>query len=193
MKNTLAAMGYTISVPALLSMFESCTDQKTGGAEGQFFSGSQSALIGELAETILPKTQTPGAKDLKLDLFIDRMVKDVFKKEDQEIFVKEMEEFEKGCREMNGKDFGDCDADQRAKYLAKMESESAKTVPSIWGFSVKPEPVHLPFYRKVKELTLLGYFTAEEIGKNVLHYNPVPGHYLGDIPLSQVGGKIAFE
>jgi hypothetical protein len=43
------------------------------------------------------------------------------------------------------------------------------------------------FFHLVKELTLLGYFTSEPIGKNVLHYDPIPGRFDGCIPLAEVG------
>jgi hypothetical protein len=43
------------------------------------------------------------------------------------------------------------------------------------------------FFHLIKELTLLGYFTAEPVGKNVLHYDPIPGRYQGCIPISEVG------
>ena len=45
------------------------------------------------------------------------------------------------------------------------------------------------FFHQIKELTLLGYFTSEPVGKNVLHYDPIPGRYDGCIPLSEVGNK----
>ena len=43
------------------------------------------------------------------------------------------------------------------------------------------------FFHLIKELVLLGYFTSEPIGKNVLHYDPIPGRYDGCIPLADVG------
>ena len=103
-----------------------------------------------------------------------------------------MDAFEAEAKELNGKSFIDSSPEQRTKLLTKLEQETQKTIPSIWGFSTQKEAAHLSFYRKAKELTLLGDFTSKEIGKEVLVYDPVPGHYLSDIPLSQVG-KISFE
>lgn len=57
---------------------------------------------------------------------------------------------------------------------------------------MKKDAGPLPFYRQVKALTLLGYFTSKEIGTKVLVYDPVPGPYKGDIPLVP-GMNISFE
>jgi Gluconate 2-dehydrogenase subunit 3 len=190
-KTTLLAMGYTISVPAVISIFESCNSNTSQKWKPDFFSADQAHVIGELAETILPRTQTPGAKDLNIDRFIDRIIKQVFSQEDQQVFLKGMDAFEKQCKDTNGKDFINCSMAQRNELLKKLEKESDKTPSSVWGIVMK-NTGHLPFYRQVKALVLLGYFTSEETGKKILVYDPVPGEYRGDIPASQVG-NISFE
>ena len=45
------------------------------------------------------------------------------------------------------------------------------------------------FFHQMRELTLLGYFTSEQVGKNVLHYDPIPGKFQADIPLAEVGNR----
>ena len=189
LKKTLLALGYTISVPSLISIFESCNNHPTEKWQPQFLSADQANIISELAETILPKTKTPGAKDINLDRFIDKMIAEVLSKDDQQSFLQGMDSFEKEAKEMNGKDFADSSQEQRNKLVTKIEEDLAK-VPATTD--VKKEGGAPAFYRKVKELSLLGYFTSKEIGKGVLFYNPVPGHFLADIPLTP-GRKIAFE
>jgi hypothetical protein len=152
----------------------------------------QATLIGELTETILPRTKTPGAKDLNIAQFIDRMIKQVLSIEDQQFFLKTMDAFETEAKVVTGKNFIDSSPEQRNKLLAKLEQESEKVPASVWGFNTKKAAGPMPFYRRVKALTLLGYFTAEEVGKNILLYDPVPGQYLSDIPVSQTA-NISFE
>ena len=192
LRKTLLAMGCTISVPSVISIFNSCNNNPSQTWQPQFFSTEQATLIGELAETILPKTKTPGAKDLNIDQFIDRMIKQVLSKEDQQLFLKTMDAFEAEAKVVIGKNFIDSSPEQRNKLLAKLEQESEKVPASVWGFNTKKGTGPLPFYRRVKALTLLGYFTAEEVGKNILLYDPVPGQYLSDIPVSQAA-NISFE
>lgn len=191
LKKTIIALGYTISVPSLISIFESCNNNSTLAWQPEFLSASQAMLIAELTETILPKTKTPGAKDLHLDQFIDKMVKQVLSKEDQQLFIKGLDAFEAEAKEVNGKSFIDSTPEERSKLLTKLEKETAKQPGNIWGFSLVKDPKPLPFYRQVKNLALLGYFTSMEIGKKVLVYNPVPGMYNADMPLAN--SHIAFE
>ena len=191
LKNTVLVMGYAISIPSLVSIFNSCNTNSGQNWQPLFFSSDQASVIAELAETILPKTQTPGAKELNIDRFIDRLIKEVFSTENQQLFLKGMDEFQKECKAINGRSFIKCSSDQRNEFLKKMEQESAKTPPSVWGMTLK-DSGPMPFYRQAKELTLLGYFTSEQVGKKILVYDPVPGLYAGDVPLAQ-GGNISYE
>lgn len=192
LKNTLLAMGYTITVPSLISIFSSCNSNSSITWKPLFLSAEQATVIAELAETILPKTKTPGAKDLNIDQFIDKMLKQVFSPESQQLFLKGLTAFEAEAKALNGKTFLDSSPEQRAKLLTKLEQETEKTPPSVWGINLKKDAGPLPFYRQAKSLTLLGYFTSREIGTKVLVYDPVPGPFVGDIPLTP-STKISFE
>ena len=191
LKKTIIAMGYAISVPSLISIFESCNNNSPLEWQPEFFSAGQAMTIAELAETILPKTKSPGAKDLHLGQFIDKIVKQVLSKEDQQLFIKGLDAFEAEAKEVNGKSFIDATPEERSKLLTKLEKETAKQPGNIWGFGLEKDPKPLPFYRRVKDLTLLGYFTSMEIGKKVLIYDPIPGKYTADMPLGQT--HISFE
>jgi hypothetical protein len=193
LKNTVLVLGYTVAVPSLTSLFTSCNNNGTAlGWEPQFFSPSQAAVISELTETILPKTKTPGAKELHIDQFVDKLIKQLLSQEDQEKMIKGLEAFDAESKEVNGKSFVESSPEQRTELLTKLEAESEKVTGNIWGFSLKEEPPPVPFYRQIKELTLLGYFTSKEIGKDILVYDPVPGKYVADMPLGHPG-YIAFE
>jgi len=192
LKKTLLALGYAVSVPSLISIFEGCNTDSSAKTNWQFFSEKQAMLMSELAETILPKTKTPGAKELKLDQFIDQFIKQVFSKEDQKRFLDGMDAFDNESKQMNGKSFVDSSPEQRKKLLTKVEQETSQIPPSFWGIVMQKDPVQLPFYRQAKSLVLLGYFTSEEIGKKVLVYDPVPGKFVADMPLVQPG-YISFE
>lgn len=192
LKKTLLALGFTISIPSMISIFESCNNKDSQKWRPQFFSSDQANVIRELAETILPKTKTPGAKELNIDKFIDRMIVQVMSKEDQQLLLKGMDAFESEAKQLNSKSFVDLSPQQRSKLLTKLEQETEKVPPSVWGINMKKDAGPLPFYRQIKALTLLGYFTSKEIGKGVLVYDPVPGPYKGDIPLVP-GMNISFE
>ena len=70
--------------------------------------------------------------------------------------------------------------------MKKAEAETATFNRGVWGTAVgEQKPVG--FYRQLKSQALWAYFSSEEIGKNVLNYDPIPGEYLGCNPVSDVG------
>src|SRR5690606_38334942 len=140
------------------------------------------------AESILPKTDTPGARELKVDVFIDVIVKETLPPEEQERIKAGIEEFSRASKEMFGKNFKNLPEEEQHQVLEKYEKEANTINASVWGSTIAvQEPIH--FYRKIKQLTLLGYYTSEYLGKNVLVYDPVPGVQLGSIPLKDVGNS----
>jgi hypothetical protein len=98
----------------------------------------------------------------------------------------EMDSFDANCQARFGGKFSALSSGDKVKFLREKEKESGKFNGSVWGTAVgKQEPVG--FYRSIKSMMLWGYFTSQEIGKNVLSYDPIPGDYKGCIPLSDVG------
>ena len=183
-------LGYAVSASALSGLYIGCKNgavaRKGLDWKPVFLNPEQADMISEMTERILPRTKTPGAKDLHIDVFIDKMLKDLLTPVEQQDFVGGLDSFESACKGSYGKKFVDCKQEEQEAFLRKMDKESKKLPPSVWGISLAaPSPT--PFYRRVKELTLLGYFTSQEIGQKVLSYDPLPGVYIGDYPVAKVG------
>src|SRR6201992_752345 len=83
----------------------------------------QQTLITDMAETIIPKTTTPGATDLNLYGFIMLMLDDCTKKEDQQAFLKGMGEFDEVPKKMFNKDFAGCSKQEREEVLKSFEKK----------------------------------------------------------------------
>ena len=181
LKNTVLLVGVTIGGSTLASLMQSCQNQKRIDWQPHFFNEEQAAQISEITEMILPRTETPGAKDLKVDMFVDLMFAKTLSPEDKEHTMKGYERFVEICEERFGHPFTKIGAEQRKEVLQQIGEETNTFNPSGWGspFGVQ-EP--LDFYRRVKQFTLIGYFTSEEIGKNHLRYDPIPGEFKGCIP-----------
>jgi hypothetical protein len=186
--NTTLLAGSAAIGPSLFSLLQSCQTQSRLDWQPVFLSEDQARFISRLADTILPKTETPGALEMKVDIFIDLVFAKLYNKNGQENVIVEIEKFNDTCKEEFGDTFVGMSVEDRAKMLKKAEAESGKYNGTIWGTAVgKQEPVG--FYRSLKSLILWGYFTSEKIGKEVLNYDPIPGEYLGCIPLSDVGNN----
>jgi hypothetical protein len=141
-----------------------------------FFDNTTTDLLNEIAETILPKTNTPGAKDAKVGEFMNVMVKDCYSKEDQQIFKAGIQTLEMGCKEKKGKNFLDCSTEERTSYLTLLDNEQKAYTEK----KAKEEPNH--YFRMMKELTLLGFFTSEIGATKALKYVETPGSYNGNLP-----------
>lgn len=177
-------MGGTLSAPTMLAFLEGCKSANETSAGITFpFSAEQKNLVSEVAEIIIPKTDTPGAKDAKVGEFIETMLKDCYSAKDQESFAAGMKELEK-------KDFLKAKPEEQTSILkameksAKEESEKAGAEKKKYTEAGKEyTDAGVPFFRLVKELTLLGYFTSEDGATKSLEYVAVPGRYDGCIDL----------
>lgn len=174
-----------VASTSLFTLLQSCQQQPRLDWQPLFLSADNARLISSLVDTILPATDTPGGLDVKLDMFIDLVYAKMFDEATQEQQAAAMDAFDQKCNDQFGTAFHQLDPDQKKTILMAEESNSPKFNGGVWGTAVgEQEPVG--FYRSLKSLMLWGYFSSEEIGKNVLNYDPVPGEYNGCVPLSDV-------
>ncbi len=134
------------------------------------------AYLDEIAETIIPATDTPGAKAAKVGDFMNIMVTDCYDEKDQKSFIDGMNKINEECKKAHGHAFMSATPEQRKELLTKLDKEAKE-----YGKSKKPEdPNH--YFGLMKQLTLLGFFTSETGATQTLRYKQVPGKYEGCIP-----------
>jgi hypothetical protein len=136
----------------------------------------QTAYLNEVAETILPTTKTPGAKAANVGAFMGVMVRDCYAPADQQIFVDGMAKLEEASKKQNSKGFLQSTPAERTALLTALDKEQKD-----YSKNKKLEqPNH--YFRMMKELTLLGFFSSEVGATQALRYLPVPGKYDGNVP-----------
>jgi gluconate 2-dehydrogenase gamma chain len=136
---------------------------------------SQQKLVVELAELIIPRTETPGAIDAGVPAFIDHIVSDWYTPVERAIFVEGL------------KVIAAAGPSQRVAALQSLERQAASYVPSS-GTSVFGKPdERSPFFFKLKLLTVLGYYTSALGATSELAFNPVPNRYDGNVDFATVG------
>ncbi|HEX8424709.1 gluconate 2-dehydrogenase subunit 3 family protein [Hymenobacter sp.] len=136
----------------------------------------QIQLLDEVGETILPTTKTPGAKAAQVGSFMAVMVRDCYTPEDQQVFLNGLTQLDKDCQKQYSKGFMECDATQRTAFLTARDREQK----AFTANQRKDDPSR--YFRMMKELTLLGYFTSEIGATQALRYSPIPGRYEGNVP-----------
>jgi len=166
--------GAILGTEAFLSGCTNAPDKKIGGA-GANFSNDDIAFFDQIAETILPKTDTPGAKDAKVGEFMARIVKDCYTDKDQKIFLDGMQALNDASQKKNGKSFMDSTPEQQHDLLVDLDKEQK----AFMDKKGKDDPSH--YVRMMKELTLWGYFTSEPGATKALRYVAVPGKWEGCI------------
>lgn len=188
LKQTTLIFGYTVTAGSLGSILSGCKQSANAKWNSSIFGEDEVKSLSKIVDLMLPATDTPGALELGIDQFVDQCVTRIFNKEDQEQLAKDLVSFNQTCKEDYGNIVADCSAENQHKIMAALEKSITEVPPSFWGQSIDENAV-IPFYSHIKELTLLGYFTSERIGKEELSHLPIPGEYLGCIPLSEVGNN----
>lgn len=186
-------MGGAVSAPAILGVLAGCSAEPGADAAGTdkdaewkptFLTPAQAVLVAEVAEIMIPRTDTPGAKDVGIASFIDKMLKDAYPKDDQDRFFAGLADLEAQAKREHGRAFLDLEPTLRAA-LVKQVHDPAVEVDRKATLPVAERG--RPFILMMKELTLLGYFTSEPGATQVLQYRPVPGAYHACVPLKQAG------
>ncbi len=132
---------------------------------------AQDRLLAQVAETLIPKTDTPGAKDLGVHLFVMKMVDDCYGKADQQKFINGLAELERSTKKLTGQSFIMCTAAKRREILQNIENKRGYTGDV------------LDFYHIMKAKTIQGYLNSKYVMTKQLIYEMVPGRYNGYFPV----------
>jgi len=141
------------------------------GASSELMSASDVALLDEIADTILPETKTPGAKAAGVGQFIATAVTDTYDPREQRVFREGLETLERESRKQNGGSFMASSPAQRLALLERLDSEAIEYMRQQ-GSGDRPH-----YFRMMKELTLLGYFTSEIGYTQAQRYVETPGRF----------------
>lgn len=172
LQRAAVALGVAFS-PALLA--NALRAQAAPAAAASHLSPSQLAAVAAIAERIIPRTDTPGAGDVNVAGFIDRMYGDYLGPAERRSLVSGLAALEKSTAASDRKAFVQLDAGAQDRVLH--------------GLATANDAALRDFFRQLRELTVVGYFTSETVGKTVLHYDPVPGRWDADVPISEVGNR----
>jgi hypothetical protein len=113
--------------------------------------------------------------------FIDAMLADAYTAGERRRFIAGLSDVDMRARSACGTAFLGCGPDQQRALLADLDRETfAQPAPP-------PGSNEVPFFRTMKELTVVGYYTSEAGATRELHHAPVPGRYDGCVPLTQIG------
>ncbi|WP_438479205.1 gluconate 2-dehydrogenase subunit 3 family protein [Oleiharenicola lentus] len=176
-------MGASVVGPRLLA--------KTFGSEKEsaaLFSPANIALLDEIGETIIPATKIPGAKAVGIGAFIAMMVTDCYVSRDQEGFKAGLAQLAADYEKRFSEKFISGKPENRTTFLNELDREQRKytstnkRVTESYETGAVPDRPPAHYFRMMRELTILGYFSSEIGSTQALRYLEVPGRYDGDVP-----------
>ena len=135
---------------------------------------AQAVLVDELAELILPRTDTPGARDVGVVQFIDRILAFWDSAEERHRFLEGLDAIDSEARSTGAARFVELESERKIALLTTLDRASG------------PEPgTAAGAWRRLKSMTVYGYFTSRQVQQEVLRTVVVPGRFDGCLP---VGG-----
>ena len=170
---------------------------KPGGAASNvndLFTPDNVAFLNEVADTILPTTSSPGAKAANVGQFMGVMVRDCYTPDDQKTFINGIAKLNDAANKKSGSKFMELTLQQRTDLLVDLDKEQKEFTSKRDKDLATDKEKHKGeltyvapalskhYFRMMKELTLLGYFTSEIGATKALRYIAVPGHYDGCVP-----------
>lgn len=173
-KRTAMMLGVAVSASTIAGCMGQGGSKPAIGADWSpdFLSKAQGQVARALANVIFPKTDTPGAVDVGVPQMMDLVYGKYMDDEERSLFA------------------GGLDGLSAAGFADLSEAEQAAAVIKI---AESTDATDKAFLRKVRELTITGYFSSEEVCKNVTNYDPIPGGYVSCVPISETGNVIMSE
>ena len=180
LKRTTFLLGGTLSASAIMGVMSGCKAEPTLNWTPSFFTIEEGNIVEQIADRIIPRTDTPGAIDGGVHTFIDKMMAGYYSEEDRLAFREGLKKVDEDAKSEFGKTFISLTAEQQDEFLKKYDA---------LAYEETTGPDH--FFKTMKELTILGFCTSETGATEFLKYDPLPGDYKGCIPYSEVGGAWA--
>ena len=155
------------------------------------FTAADVALLDEIADTILPTTSTPGAKAAQTGAFMALMVTDVYVDANQRVFTDGLRALEAACRAATGGSFMQATPAQRVALLEALDREQKTAMEErLAGARSRAPAAPAPpdddearhYFRMMKELALVGYFTSEIGYTKAMRYIETPGRFDPNAP-----------
>lgn len=152
-----------------------------GGRPAGGLSDAQLSLVGAIADTILPRTDSPSATDVAVPAFVDVIVSENYADADRAAFLAGLDALNSwrpvaaaadSTAQRDSRAFADLAAHDREAVLNAIEQAPSR----------RDEPMRT--YWRLKGLVIHGYFTSERVSKDVLHVEVMPGRFDGSAPLA---------
>ncbi|HKL36565.1 MAG TPA: gluconate 2-dehydrogenase subunit 3 family protein [Salegentibacter sp.] len=204
--------GLFVVGPSALSILQSCTNEPEYEWQPIFLSAGHGLILTKILDIIIPTTETPGANDVNVAQFIDAYMNEVPSPEDRKRFKRSAEAFsqafkneiEKEAEEGEPQDFSrivkkfldatPAQKEEFARRTTETQDPIDQTPEDEYLFSLEEaDSLAFSYLKDIRDMGIWAWKTSEEIGENVLWYDPIPGEYIPCAPLTELGSGKAMS
>jgi gluconate 2-dehydrogenase gamma chain len=177
-------LGGAVSSSAMAGVLAGCVSAPpTAGDKATFLTPAEAKTVAVISEHIIPRTDTPGAIDVGVPGFIDRMMAGYYRDRPREVFRAGLDRIDTDAQKEHGRTFVALVPEQQVALLKVYDREAYEQTRR----NINNPDADQHFFRMLKELTIVGFCTSEAGATKFLSYAPIPGPYRADIPYSEVG------
>ncbi|MCP5382835.1 MAG: gluconate 2-dehydrogenase subunit 3 family protein [Kordiimonadaceae bacterium] len=183
-RDILERMAFVSGGAISLSIISACDNgvsvpETTDELNLKALSKEQFDLVGDLADMIIPETDTPGAKAINVHFLIDELAANWMTTDEKERFLIDLTALDDRINRLYGNKFSNLDGNKKNAVLDQLSAEML--------IAEEREGGHKHIYQQLRELTIFGYYTSEIGATEELAFDPLPGDYHGCIPFADVG------
>ena len=132
----------------------------------------QQALVTTIAEMIIPETDTPGAKSVKVPEFIDLILTEWASDDERSAFLAGLADIDARAAALGTPRFIDMPAAGKVELLAALDAARANKSGAGLAFA------------RLKALTVYGYFTSKPVQQDILKARMFFNGYDGNVPFT---------
>jgi gluconate 2-dehydrogenase gamma chain len=183
-------LGGVITASAASGVLAGCTTAPggMGDVKSGFLTAEETATVSAMAEQIIPRTDTPGALDVGVPAFIDRMLSGYYTDKERGIVRAGLASANADAIKLRDKSFARLTVDEQVALMR--EYDRAQFDQTRANASLQGASPH--YFRLVKELTIIGFCMSEAGATKLMNYVQTPGPFRGDVALSEVGKASAL-
>jgi hypothetical protein len=196
-REVLRLLGSAVALSALpaeaLTAIQQASAQVAQSTGLKTLNPHQNATVTTIAEMIIPATDTPGAKEAKVNEFIDLLLTEWYEPTETKEFLAGLSDVDEQSKKKFSAAFVDCTPAQQTELLKQLDAEAmdfaAKQKQAVTKSSISPlqqtTPAPTNFFYTMKKLTLTGYYTSQigfskELGKFI-----IPPEHAGCAPVKE--------
>lgn len=165
LKGSVTLLGSTFAATQLGTIMSRAAAAAEAGDPPAFFDETAFELLGSIADTMIPDTDTPGARAVGVHYFVDTMLDEWASPARQARYVLGLQNIGDALREAGGDDFTQLSSEEQLEALREIDTAAFA------------DDSGDPFYPELKRMLLFGYYSSAAGATEELNYEPLPGEY----------------